>query len=323
MDDLNVIKRFRGGPVPMPVEREETVRARLREIADTREPRPRRRVALRVGVAACLTVAVGTGLTLVQSLDGDGGPAASAAEFGDRAARAIEDRPYSAPDPKQWVYVKARTAGGFEMNTWWKGVDRSWSEPVEHWERIDELGVAFISYRTKQLVVDYRTTETGSWISPKGNVGYRMRNYHTLPTEPDALLRKLYAVHYPNQVGKTRHDDVFEMLDKMLQNPISPKLQAAVYRALPKIPGVTLRRDVPDLIGRTGDAFAHVNHLGERTSILIDPKTYRYLGTGVEAARDIPVNGEGPGKNAVAKAGTVLRWNSLITAKIVNGPGQR
>ncbi|WP_157430282.1 CU044_5270 family protein [Actinomadura macra] len=335
MDDLNAIKEFRSGMAPMSAEQEDAVRDRLRTLASTGETepapsRPGRRLVLRVGLASALTATAAAGIPLLQGLDGDGPPAAEAAQFGARAAKAVEGRSYAPPRPDQWVYTKTAMAGGFDMNTWWKGVDRSRTEPGEHWERIDGRGYAYVSSRTGRLVVDVIKDNPGKNDSPKvirrwvgGPPKYTMRNYHTLPADPDALLRTLYAFHYRDQIGKTGPGDVFSMLNEMLQNPIPPRLQAAVYRALPKIPGVRLRRHVRDQVGRVGDAFAYVDGHGERTSAIIDPATYRYLGTGTEAARDIPVTGEPADPNAVARAGTLLSWHAYLTVKIVDRPGQR
>ncbi|QXJ23376.1 CU044_5270 family protein [Actinomadura graeca] len=334
MDDINAIKDFRSGTAPMSAACEDTIRARLGELAaaggegpdrpGTHRPRSRRLV-LRVGIATALTAATATGITVVQGLDGDGAPAAEAAQFGDRAAKAVEGRPYVPPRPGQWVYTKTAMAAGFDMNTWWKGVDRSRTETGEHWTRVDGEAYAW-SWKGRVRVQEFKdrpaTADSPGVTYTRPEPAYSMRNYHTLPADPDALLRRLYAAHYPDQVGRTGPGSVFAMLNEMLQNPIPPRLQAAVYRALPKIPGVRLRRGVRDQTGRVGDAFAFVDGRGERTSAIIDPSTYRYLGTGAEAARDIPVH-EGPDGKAVARAGTLLSWHAYLTVKIVDRPGER
>jgi hypothetical protein len=85
---------------------------------------------------------------------------------------------------------------------------------------------------------------------------------------------------------------------------------------------VTLRKAVRDAAGRPGVAFARTNDLGERTSIILDPTTYAYLGTREDVARAHtwkPQNG----KPFTTKPGTVLSWYAELTQEIVDTPGTR
>jgi hypothetical protein len=63
--------------------------------------------------------------------------------------------------------------------------------------------------------------------------------------------------------------------------------QVTLYRALARIPGITVRHGVTDIAGRPGVAFAMAN--GSTSSqIILDARTYRYLGWQTVADRDLP-----------------------------------
>ncbi|MFC6881665.1 MULTISPECIES: CU044_5270 family protein [Actinomadura] len=335
MDDLKMIRELRSPAATMPAAVEDSVRDRLRAMAAEPAPPERRpaarRTVLRVGLVGGLAVATAAGVTVVQTVGGSksGVQLAGAAELGDRAARAAEAAPYQAPGPKQWVYSRFLSAGGYDMNTWWKGVDLGKKqETSEMWNRVDGKSSAYISMKGELRVIG----ESGD-LAKKGSGGpaatmvgggplYNLGNYHTLPTDPDALLRRLQNSRYPNQVGETGPEDVFEMMSHILDDPSPPKLRAAVFRALPKLRGVRLRHDVADAAGRRGEAFAFVDGLGERVSIILEPRTYRYLGTRQEVARPREVTLDG-GKKITTRPGTVLGWSARLDQKIVDHAGQR
>jgi hypothetical protein len=56
-----------------------------------------------------------------------------------------------------------------------------------------------------------------------------------------------------------------------------PAVQAAVFAAMNRIPGVTVRVGATDVTGRHGVALAHRGPLGT-TELIFDATTYRYLG---------------------------------------------
>jgi hypothetical protein len=353
MDDLRMVKELRSSTPAIPAAVEDSVRRRLQALTSADEPAPRsgarfggRRVMSRVGLVSALAAVAAAGIIVAQRV-GDPEPAVppgpgseagaspesgskpgvlpevqliSAVEFGDRAAKAAERLPYKPPGPKQWVYTRSVTAGGFDMNTWWNGVDVAKRETVENWERVDRGASAYI-LGGKLRVMDRSASQPGVRVEGGGPL-FHLGNYHTLPTNPDALLRHLYESRYPDQVGATGPQDVFETMSKILQDPSPPKLRAAIYRALPKISGVVLQRGVLDAAGRRGVAFAQVNDLGERVNIILDPATYRYLGIREEVARPRAVKLD-DGSTITTKPGTVLSWYANVDQKIVDKPGQR
>ncbi|MFI6517825.1 CU044_5270 family protein [Spirillospora sp. NPDC050679] len=358
VDELKMVKGMRPHRPEMPAEVETSVRERLHAMAAAdaeRGVRPARRRSTKMKL--CGALAAGAAVTAAVSVvvaegvgDDDGKPPrtesfgkvidwppgagpmpkdvpssgplpgaqlVSAVQLGDRAAEAAESAPYTVPKPTQWVYSRGMQAGGYNMGTWWKGVDVRSRVTTENWMRVD--GRAHAQVHKGQLKL-YERGVGSTQVS--GGPLFHLGNYHTLPTQPDALLRHLYAARYPDQVGATSPQDVFETMSKILQDPSPPKLRAAVYRALPKIKGVTLERGLRDAAGRPGMAFAHVNDYGERFSIILDPNDYRFLGERQDIVRPRRVSLDG-GKSVVTKPGTVLLWSASFALKVVDRPGQR
>ncbi|MFI0453479.1 CU044_5270 family protein [Actinomadura sp. 6N118] len=326
MDELKMVKELRRATPAMPDAVEDLVRGRLRTLAtetNAPEPRPnvprRRRTVLRLGLAGALAAAMAGGITVAQTVGGTPSavPIANASELGDRAATAVENQPYTPPRPKQWIYTRSVTATGFDMNRPWKGVDLKGRESAEGWVRAD--GKATAEMVDGKLQVDHDITpENDKEKTPSFHLG----NYSKLPTEPNALLRTLYADPYVGGPGGQGHQSVFETMSWILEDPLPPKLRAAIYRALPKVSGVELRRDVVDAAGRKGAAFSRTDERGDRKSIVLDPATFRYLGTRYEVAREHTDKAPN-GATVTYKVGTILGWYASIDQKIVGSPGQR
>jgi hypothetical protein len=359
MDELKMIKELRSSTPAMPTEVENSVRRRLHALASAGEPARSagrfggRQAMVRVGLVGALAAAA-AGVVVVHGV-GDFGTGArptsgstagalpkggsvpgalpdvqlvSAEDLGDRAALAAWQVPYEQPGPKQWVYIRQVQASGFNMNTWEKGVDVTKPETSERWTRVDDQGLAWIDshgeltglYHQGNIVktIGKAFARRSAVALRAGSPEHDLRNIYKLPTTPDALLRYLYKSS-PND------ELVFQTMSDILRYPLPPRLQAAVYRALPKIPGVVLQHGVLDAAGRRGVAFAMVEG-DERDSIILDPVTYRYLGAREEIARthlEKWKDGYGHPHSAVAKAGTVLAWYAIVDQKIVDKPGQR
>ncbi|MER6915223.1 CU044_5270 family protein [Streptomyces sp. NPDC000594] len=98
----------------------------------------------------------------------------------------------------------------------------------------------------------------------------------TLPTDPDALLAKIYRDTEGSDQG--RHEKAFTTIGDLLRGQIAPpRLSAALYRAAAKIPGVRVIEGVEDGIGRDALAIARHNG-GVRSEWHFDPVTYEHLG---------------------------------------------
>ena len=68
----------------------------------------------------------------------------------------------------------------------------------------------------------------------------------------------------------------------------SPAVQAAVFAALTRVPGVTLSGAVSDVSGRPGVALVHKGP-DRVTQLIFDPGTFRYLGMTQTLAEEVYV----------------------------------
>jgi hypothetical protein len=324
MDELTLIDHavpHAAGPTPKARDagREALLAELRRPVAAERSARwrgPRRLLATAAAVAA-VTACV----TLAQTLGGTpergvlpGLSAANAAQLGELAAAAAEREPWVRPRPDQWVYQRTRNAdGGFDMNRAWEGVDPRHTNDVSRWTRVDGEGFATIGENGRLSV---HIERPGDGIAASGGPMFGVWNYHELPTEPAALLARL-KTPYEGQTSPTTDVRVFGIITAMLDDPMPPRLRAALFRLLPTLEGVTMRRDVPDQIGRRGVAFENSDKW-ERAELIVDPGSFRYLGYRITALRD-----HADGQGNVTKAGTTITSSATVASRIVDQPGDR
>ncbi|MEV5753074.1 CU044_5270 family protein [Actinoallomurus sp. NPDC052308] len=189
----------------------------------------------------------------------------------DKAARITETRPAApVPRPEQWLYwtgLEYHYHGG-------TGVKR-----FEIWTRFDGKQDATMS--NGKLVVSREWADRP--ITDGSPVGaYRI--LAALPTDPQAMLTTLYRKVGSEWRGEGVIGDrrAFENIKQLLWNsPVSPppRVQAAMYRALARIPGVTVRTSVEYAPGRTAiGIYAPPLPNHNASVILLDPATYRMIG---------------------------------------------
>lgn len=314
MDELRLLREVlpeADGPAPETIAAGRAMLAR--QNVRTTWWKARRRAVLVVGFA----LGIVTATTVVAAPHG-GLQVANARDLGDRAALAAERAPYTPPRPGQWVYVRSRLASGFDMNAPWKGSEGP-LVTTEMWNRVDGRAVAYFS-NGKLRVWDYSAPFPSNprVVFIRGNPPrYSLRNYGTLPTGSAALLRVL-RTPYPEQLGPTTDADVFGQIVGMLGDPLPPRLRAALFRLLPTLHGVTLLRDTTDVTGRPGVGFA-ITDDWERQVIIIDPRTYRYLGMYAYAVKDHHRGGDA----GTMRKGTRIISKALLDNRIVDRPGRR
>ncbi|MGP3955815.1 hypothetical protein ACTWPT_07440 [Nonomuraea sp. 3N208] len=73
-----------------------------------------------------------------------------------------------------------------------------------------------------------------------------------------------------------------------------PELEAAIFRAMAKIPGVEIEQGVTDATGRTGVGLfrATTGEEGQRRHLILDPRTYRVMADQLTWLRDEVIDGE-------------------------------
>ena len=123
-------------------------------------------------------------------------------------------------------------------------------------------------------------------LSPDPNVA-TFRELQALPTDPDSLLEKIYAG--TKGEGQTRESAALEKIGDLLPDAsLLPELDAALYRAAAKIPGVSLVTDTKDYTGRSGIGLSFKDRDGD-TVWVFDKNSLQFLGTPDEALLNVGV----------------------------------
>jgi hypothetical protein len=292
-------------------------RANLSAWVDRRSWVPRLRV--RLAAIGAVALAISIGLAVVQNLGGTGSdgrprsvvpglpalPVASA-EVLERAAKAAASRPFIAPRDDQWILIEDRFTNSDGKN-----------EIERRWHRADGGGEAFIDEHGKLQVQ--------SMEPPRDRPGRKVpvldtyKGLTTLPTDPDALLRWAYAQGMEN--GNTSKDGVvYLMFNHVLHgNVLPPQLESAIFRAMKRIPGVTLQ--TVDIFGKPTYSLAFTDDW-LREELLIDPKTYVYRGERSTVVKNATIDPLKAGNSTgEVKTGSTVIAERLATA-IVDQPGQ-
>jgi hypothetical protein len=297
--------------------RRELKDAFMQTITDVRDPRPaRHRWAVFAAPATALAVAavaIGAGV-LGPSADGPRGtaapivavePGSAAGPLFDRLARAAAGRPDVPVGSGQYVYVRSKVA----WLVFPKDVDEGPKMAGEDAQVLDEV-------HDREIWLPSSEGDEGL-IRERGETfgldGARPNSrYATLPTDPDALLRRIYA----DTEGQGQHpdDQAFDFIGETLHETIlPPELLAALYRAAAKIPGVVLVKDSVDAAGRHGIAVGRTDQHGERREWIFDPATFDYLGERSYLVRDNP---------AIGAKGMLTGTTAVLQRGVVDKPGQ-
>ncbi|MGW7072527.1 CU044_5270 family protein [Streptomyces sp. NPDC054855] len=103
----------------------------------------------------------------------------------------------------------------------------------------------------------------------------------SLPTDPDALLKKLYAETKVTGERETKAQAVFDRIGGLVGGTIMPPENAAAfYKAAAKLPGVVQVPDAVDAAGRHGIGITiEESAFATRGEWIFDKKTFAYLGS--------------------------------------------
>lgn len=132
----------------------------------------------------------------------------------------------------------------------------------------------------------------------------------TLPTDPDALLKKLYAETEVTGERETKAQAVFDRIGDLVGGTVMPpENAAALYKAVAKLPGVVEVPDAVDAAGRHGIGITVTESAwATREEWIFDKKTFTYLGSRGYMTKNHKPGGK-PGK---AGNPEVLYGNSAI-----------
>jgi hypothetical protein len=332
MDDLAMLREMRADTPQPGAERMTAMQARL--VRTTRRDAERAfldrfsRPALLAGAAALMAVIVLTSLVSVRSAgtspgtaDGGSTPPRYAATTTvlEEAALVAEARPTTvSPRPHQWQYTKTldkqALAGPGEETV------------QESWIRYDGKKAAGYTAGGKVHVSDIPPDPGDDDLPP---VGYA-RKLRALPTDPGKLLTQVsgdrHWIDFPKQAppGYESPDQrAFRVLSTYLrqQAVMPPKVEAAIYRALARIPGVEVEMDVDDGTGRKGLGVFKADPKDTapltRSYLILKPGSFRYLGSRMVWLRDDRSDPAHP----ISKGRSWV--NAVLASGIVNEPGQR
>ncbi|MFB4273530.1 CU044_5270 family protein [Nonomuraea sp. GTA35] len=310
---MNELKEFRRNTPAMTDNAATAAKARLmtaiHEPEAVRKPAASgtRRFGWRIAVAAALALVVGGTIVTLRDQP-DMAPVASVAELGERAASAAENDPTPAPGPAQWLYTKELQLAGIEAD-----VDRDRRATWERWTSVDGKQSAWYQ---------------GGKLMFQGSAVFNPAELAKAPVSPAGVIARIKAAileedrRGPQELkGHVPPVMLFMEINQLISEQwLAPEVRAALFRALPAIKGITMTEDVPVADGRRGVAFS-LDDDGARNSLVLDPQTFRYLGTNSTRLQDRTYE-RADGSKETFNAGTVS-LTSQLEAMIVDQPGRR
>ncbi|MFI7708854.1 CU044_5270 family protein [Nonomuraea sp. NPDC049480] len=351
MDELKLLEEFCRDVTP--TRRTAVHEGRARLLSEINEPRRARAPRFSpplvgaVAVVGALTAAVAIGITIAQNVDGPpadhpndastshpsdmranrpGGAVVNVQEVALHAKAAARNQPAVTLTPGEWVYVKTLMVE-IDGRVLGPGSKRT---SYEEWRTVDGK----VPPRNDNVFVPTRQPTAKVLID--------------LPEDPDAALAALYAeVERIKERGTGQAEDgpvligngiidtprgiaAFNLVSEILKSyHVPPQLQATLYGALARMPGVKMLPDSVDAQGRHGLALYVISEGYIRQEIILDRDTYRYLGNRRISISDHTV--PPPGKNVETdshtsvhiKKGDVLGWSAQLGSALVDKPGER
>jgi hypothetical protein len=294
----------------------------------------RRPALVAPAVAALLSGAVVLGVTVARDGSGEAAGSQGSGEAAgsrgesdirllERIATAAEKRPEPPPlRDDQFVYTKS-TDDYMDASNLMDDrcvVQRQTLSDAEHWGSVDGSRWGLDRYHKDGKKIFEEKEHPKAWAGGKAPSNHR--ELEALPTDPDALYDWLHKGRNP--LSRT-HDSAFATAGEILgDNLVPPDVAAALYRAVAKLPGVTVVQDVRDALGRGGVAVGRTPEEGrERTEWIFDEKTLEYLGERrVWTEPKGSARRDGNGKCPPIEPGTVVTSRAITERAVVDKAGQ-
>jgi hypothetical protein len=270
------------------------------------------RLALTGGLSAAVTAAVVAAVVVAVSHPGGGPSTITIRELAYRAAAAAERQPPVRAG--QWVYWKeTRSRAPSDIFQVWTTADATKAAFVAH-GKVYRFGFTgrghrqYIGQPEGSSLPGRGTTSSGQ----TGTIPITYADLGSLPRSPQALLRYLANLPLYHRSGwgpaPVRQFAIIEELITTYVMP--PRLTAELYRALGQIPGVSVDPHAVDVAGRPGIGFLHsVQPAAGAEEIILDPHTYRLIGTGTW------------GRPSLGAAPRVLNGVAYLRVALVRRPG--
>ncbi|MFJ1969142.1 CU044_5270 family protein [Streptomyces sp. NPDC087903] len=265
-------------------------------------------VALSGGNSEGGTAALATGpalTTRIGAADPKGAP-----QLLDRISLAAADTSEPTVHDGQFTYIASKVA-----TTYPKTVDGKTT--IVSQELHDRRVWLSLDGKDGWLIEAGETSDEGMTLAGPNPVAGAYNALAELPTDPDALLRRIYQESDSNRDPEVPRDQAaFVAIGDLLNESYPPAdLNAALYKAAAKIPGVVAVDDAVDAVGRHGIAVARQNDTdGQRTEWIFDRKTLELLGE-----RTVQVKAD---KDGEFKAGTVMSTSAITQRAVVEGNKQ-
>ena len=270
--------------------------------------RPARRPLRRIGLAGGVAAAAAAGLFAASSLGLWGAPqaaSAAAATLLRHAATVAARAPVLTPSADQFIYVKSvQTAAVITNNT----SVREQTDLREIWASVDGTRNGLI--RTLPAGRGARWRETSLAGCGNGAACSPTPAYHGgLPTTAGAMLTYLYR-HSQGQ----NPPDVQAFItagDLIRESLVQPAALAAVFRAVARIPGVTVAGHAVNADGQVGVGVQQTFH-GISEQLIFNPHTYAFIGE-----REVVVSA-----GAGLPVGTVMDSTAILAIGVVAHPAE-
>ena len=255
-----------------------------------------RRIGRRVVAVGAAAAVMATAFMVLENVGGTGRdgrpdpivpglsvPAANAAEVLERAATAsAAKREFEPPRDDQWIYTAERMTG-------------SDGEPMtqQQWARADGGAHAWIDEAGKLRI---QTMERPSDHPARRGIleGYPL--VASLPIDAAALGQWAYDradENWSNGPNSTSEEEIFLFFNHILRgNVVPPELEAAIFSVISDLPGLTIEN--VEMFGSPAIAVGYESDW-LRDEILLDPRTYEYVGERSTVTRDATIDPEKAG----------------------------
>jgi hypothetical protein len=134
----------------------------------------------------------------------------------------------------------------------------------------------------------------------------------TLPAEPAALRHIILANNHSDPAAAFR-----AITGLMNLYPLPARFQAELYAVLTGLAGVRFDRSATDFAGRHGIGLYMIQTHFWKMEIIINPRTYTYMGGLVVAVKTHTEYGRH------VRKGQIQAWNAILGSGIVKKAGQR
>lgn len=228
------------------------------------------------------------------------GLATNAVKLVNYATKAAALTPKFVPGPHEWMYRDLVQKIGPHRNrevTWW---EVNWHHMFDRWTDG--------KVRPSGSSTGRCAGQLTGWPGCMNNL---YRYLATLPAEPATLRHIILANNHSDPAAAFR-----AIMGLLGDYPLPARFQAELYAVLTALPGVRFDRSATDFAGRHGIGLYMIQTHLWKMQVIINPRTYTYMGAKVVAVKTHTEYGRHVPK------GRIQVWNAILGSGIVKKPGQ-